>query len=161
MSYINDGILELKDIHVPSRERYEKGAVAVVECVQEIPCNPCVDACPQGAITMGTSINEVPWIDFDKCNGCGLCLANCPGLAIFLIDETYADHRARIGLPYEFRPLPEKGERVTLLNRGGEACGEGEVVNVRNAKVQDRTPIVLLAVDKSLAMTVRFFRRQS
>ena len=27
-----------------------QGPVAIIECVQEIPCDPCVDACRQGAI---------------------------------------------------------------------------------------------------------------
>ncbi|MCK5202046.1 MAG: FAD-dependent oxidoreductase, partial [Spirochaetales bacterium] len=35
----------------PSGDRIRKGAVACIECAQEIPCNPCVDSCPSGAIT--------------------------------------------------------------------------------------------------------------
>ena len=159
MGYLETGVLDLDDIQVPSMERRAKGAVAIVECVQHIPCNPCVDSCPQGAITMGDSINNLPEIDFDKCNGCGLCIANCPGLAIFLIDETYSPELALVGLPYEFYPLPEVGEKVDLLSRSGNVCGRGEVVKIRNAKVQDRTPIIFLSVKKDLAMEVRFFRR--
>ena len=29
----------------PSIERINKGAVAVIECYKEIPCNPCETAC--------------------------------------------------------------------------------------------------------------------
>ena len=161
MGYPEDGVVEIKDIPVPSVERFQEGPIALIECVQEIPCDPCVDSCPQGAITMGDSINNVPEIDFDKCNGCGICIANCPGLAIFLIDKTYGENKARVSLPYEFLPLPEKEEKVVLLDRGGEMCGEGEVVRVRNAKAQDRTPVITIAMDKELAMTVRFFRRKA
>ncbi len=160
MSYLEDGVLCLEDIQVPPEERFSKGPVAVVECVQEIPCNPCVDACPRGAITIRGSINSVPEVDFEKCNGCGLCIAHCPGLAIFLVDKTYEGEKALVGLPYEFLPLPEAGEKVVLLGRVGEECGEGEVVKVRNAKVQDRTPVVFLAVDEDLALTARHFRRR-
>ena len=31
----------------PSDERFAKGPVAICECVQEIPCNPCEAACPR------------------------------------------------------------------------------------------------------------------
>lgn len=157
--YLNKGYLALDDITVPAKERLAKGPVAVIECVQHIPCNPCKDACPRGAITIEGSINNTPVIDFDICNGCGICVACCPGLAIFLIDESRGGDTARVGLPYEFLPLPEKGEQVSLLNRAGEICGEGTVANVRNTKAMDRTPIVFIDMDRSLAMDVRFFRR--
>jgi len=161
MDYLETGILEIDDIAVPPEERLVKGPVAVIECVQNIPCNPCVDACPKGAITIQGSINNVPKIDFEKCNGCSICIANCPGLAIFLVDKSFEKNRATVGMPYEFTPLPQPGEKVILLNRAGEACGEGEVIKVRNAKAQDRTPIVFMAMDPELTMEVRFFRRRT
>ncbi len=159
MSTLEDGIVTLDQIQIPSESRFRKGPVAVIECVQRIPCNPCVDACPRGAITMKESINDVPEIDFERCNGCGLCISNCPGLAIFLIDQRAGG--AVVGLPYEFLPLPEKGDRVSLLDRSGTECGEGEVVRVRNTQAQDRTPVVFISMDQKLAMTVRFFRRKN
>lgn len=161
MNYLETGVLEINDITVPAEERLAKGPVAVIECVQNIPCNPCVDACPKGAITIQGSINNVPRIDFERCNGCGICIANCPGLAIFLIDKSYEEKRATVGMPYEFMPLPETGEHVVLLNRTGEACGEGEIIKARNAKAQDRTPIVFVAMAPELAMEARFFRRRT
>jgi len=30
-----------------------KGPLAVIECFQSIPCNPCVEACPRGARVYG------------------------------------------------------------------------------------------------------------
>jgi len=77
------------------------------------------------------------------------------------VDKTYEGRKALVGLPYEFLPLPEAGEKVALLDRAGEVCGEGEVVKVRNAKVQDRTPVVFLAVDEDLVLTARHFRRRA
>ena len=38
---------------IPSEGRKKKGRVACVECVQEIPCNPCEGICPFHAITVG------------------------------------------------------------------------------------------------------------
>ena len=134
-NYLNNGCLALDDLRQPTEKRFAQGAVAVIECVQEIPCNPCCDACPRGAITMGDSINNTPVIDFELCNGCGICVSNCPGLAIFLIEKEFEDNREQIGIPCEFLPLPEEGETVDLLNRMGKICGKG------NAKTQHATDI--------------------
>jgi Fe-S-cluster-containing hydrogenase component 2 len=160
MNYLKDGIVEIQDLQLPSEERFEKGPVVIIECVQEIPCNPCVEACPFSAITMPESINHVPVVDFEKCTGCGVCIAQCPGLAIFVIDRTFEEKRALVSLPYEFLPLPEKGERIMLIDRAGQPCGEGEVIRIRNAKNQDRTPVVTIAVDKSMEINIRFFKRK-
>lgn len=46
---------------IPSQERMKKGPVAVIECVQEIPCNPCENACPFGAIKIGDPITNCPF----------------------------------------------------------------------------------------------------
>ena len=43
---------ELKNSGVPSENRIKR-PVACIECV-EIPCNPCEEACPYGAISVGT-----------------------------------------------------------------------------------------------------------
>jgi len=161
MSFIETGILECEDIVTPSEERFQEGPVAIIECVQQIPCNPCVDSCNRGAITIEGSINNIPRVDYEKCNGCGLCVANCPGLAIFLVDQTFEENLAQVGIPYEFRPLPEEEETVLLLDRAGEVCGEGKIVKVRNTKAQDRTPVVFLSMAKDLAMKTRFFRRKT
>jgi len=158
MSYLEDGILTLEDFQIPTKTRRQKGRVIVIECVQHIPCNPCVDICPQGAITMEGGITGLPVVDFEKCNGCSLCVANCPGIAIFTIDETFSASEAEIGVPYEFRPLPESNESVEALDRAGKVVCQGKVVRVRNPKAFDRTPIVFISVPKEYSMTVRFFK---
>ncbi|QJW44353.1 hypothetical protein HA075_22045 [bacterium BFN5] len=48
------------------------GPTAIFECLQPIPCNPCADACPRGAITV-KEINDCPTLDKERCNGCGIC----------------------------------------------------------------------------------------
>ena len=47
----------------PDEERFAKGPVAVVECVQQIPCNPCESACPLHAIHIGEPITNTPQVD--------------------------------------------------------------------------------------------------
>jgi Fe-S-cluster-containing hydrogenase component 2 len=161
MSHRRDGVLDdnALDAVRPSDERLRKGPVVMVECVERIPCNPCVAACSKGAISIEGDLNEPPSVDHDVCDGCGLCISACPGLAIFVVDMSGPGDTATVMLPYEFRPLPERGERVITLDRSGREIGEGTVVRALDAKALDRTPIVTLEVPKEQVMDVRHFRR--
>ena len=66
----------------PPAGKQRKGPVAIIECFQKIPCDPCFAACPVEAISEFDNINDLPEIDWEKCTGCGVCIAFCPGLAI-------------------------------------------------------------------------------
>jgi len=149
--YEKTGVLSLKDLKLPSKKQLEKG-VAILECVQEIPCNPCVDSCPVNAISM-KNINAVPINDFYKCIGCGKCVGLCPGLAIFVVK--LKDGKALITLPYEFLPLPVVGEKVQALDRNGKTSGTGLVKRV--VKI-GKTMVITVEVDEKLAMAVRNIR---
>jgi len=142
----------------PQTERLAKGPVAIIECFQQIPCNPCATACPRGAIAQFTDINDRPSIDHSKCNGCAICVANCPGLAIFVVDQSYRSESALIKLPYEQLPLPLVGETVDALDRAGEVAGTGVVRQVQNPKAFDRTAVIHLEVARELADVVRNIR---
>lgn len=162
MNHRGDGVLtrgQIEDL-APADERAAKGPVVVVECVERIPCNPCVDACPRGAITIAGDINDVPSVDCDLCNGCGLCISACPGLAIFVVDASGPGETGLVMMPYEYRPLPAEGEKVTGLDRAGEPVCDARVVRVVSSKALDRTPIVSLEVPKDRVMDVRHFRRE-
>ncbi|MDH7517236.1 MAG: 4Fe-4S binding protein [Candidatus Thermoplasmatota archaeon] len=149
--YEKTGVLSLSDLRLPSKKQLEKG-VAILECVQEIPCNPCVDTCPVNAISM-KDINAVPVNDYDKCTGCGKCVGVCPGLAIFVVK--IKDGKALITLPYEFLPVPVVGENVHVLDRTGKKRGFGLVKRVvKNGK----TMVVTVEVDEKLGMDVRNIR---
>ncbi|MDD3831120.1 MAG: (2Fe-2S)-binding protein [Clostridia bacterium] len=152
-----DGIAtqEMIDSITPSAERRSKGPVAVVECFQSIPCNPCYTSCPRKAMKELIDINDMPQVNTDICNGCGVCISHCPGLAIFVIDETYGDNQCLIKMPYEFTPLPSEGDYVTATDRGGKPVCRGKVVKVVNTPMQDRTPIIHLVVPKEFSMIVR------
>lgn len=141
----------------PSLARLAAGPVAVIECTQKIPCNPCADACPQGAIKPLGDINDCPELDTGRCNGCGACLANCPGLAIFVVDYSYSPDLALVKIPYEFSPVPEPGDRVEALNRAGQPVGMAEVVRVQTFK--NKTRVLGLAVPQAIAMETRHIRR--
>jgi Fe-S-cluster-containing hydrogenase component 2 len=144
---------------VPSDARRKKGLVAVIECSQNIPCDPCRDACAKGCIKIGSKITELPVIDEEiVCTGCGMCVASCPGQAIFLVDETYGGGEALVSLPYEFEPVPEKGSKGTAFDRSGLALGEAEIMSVKKAKAMDSTVVLTIKVPLDLSMKARFFQ---
>ncbi len=137
---------------------FDKGCRVVIECEQNIPCNPCEDICPRGAITVGGDIVNYPKIDPEKCNACGLCLTCCPGLALFMIDVDYSDTQVEISLPYELLPLPEKGMEVDAMDREGGVVCRAKVSRVMSSPKFDRTSIVSLVVDREYGERVRHFR---
>lgn len=178
---INDGVPTTEDINkiTPTKARLLEGPVAIVECFQEIPCNPCVKACKRGAIGMHhdtrrfdttplvvsekawtelsqpTSINDLPVVDPELCNGCGVCISFCPGLAIFVVDRTYSKELALVKLPYEYVPVPIAGQYVEGLSRAGEVLGSFEVIRVTSGGKKNMTYTVSLALPQELAMEVR------
>jgi len=161
-SYQRTGVLSerelLKGRQVPGLERLKRGPCVVIECIENIPCNPCAYACPRKAITIEGGLTELPRVDFDKCNGCTLCVARCPGLAIFVVDCGHAEGRAAVTIPYELLPRPIKGQRVTALDRHGRRVCAGTVVRVIDTKATDRCAVVTLAVPKKHWNTVRSIR---
>ena len=109
---------------IPSEARRRKGPVAVIECIEDIPCNPCEASCNAEAISVGEDITNLPHLDEDKCIGCQTCVPICPGQAIFMVDESLPEGKATVTMPYELRPLPEKGQSVIALDRVGQALGD-------------------------------------
>jgi len=144
---------------VPSEDRMNKGRVAVIECVQEIPCNPCEEACKIGAITVGEQITSLPVLDSEKCTGCGLCVPGCPGLAIFIVDKSREDGQAVVEFPFEYVPLPQIGDSVRAVNRGGEVICDGEVLAVKQHKAYHGTTVISLLVPMEYANHVRGLKR--
>ncbi len=137
-----------------------KGIHAVIECSQNIPCNPCQDACPKKCIKVGANITSLPIIDEkSQCIGCGMCVASCSGQSIFLIDEDYEKGYTSVTLPYEFLPLPEKGMKGRGLDRSGKEVCEVEVVDVKSLPAFDHTNLLTIKVPKEMGMRVRFFKR--
>ena len=149
--YEKTGILSPKDLQLPTKKQLENG-VAILECVQEIPCNPCVDSCPVHAISM-KDVNAPPVNDFDRCIGCTKCVGVCPGLAIFVVKVK--DQKAWVTLPYEFVPAPKKGDVVQALDRTGNVRGDAVLTRVIK---QGKTLVVTIEIESGLAMDIRNIR---
>lgn len=143
---------------LPSAERRAKGPYVVMECYEQIPCNPCSTSCKFKAVQMA-SLNDCPVCDYDLCTGCGNCVSHCPGLACFVINETVGGGKIDITIPYELLPVPAKGDEVEVLGRDGAVLGRGEIVRVLSSPKMDHTNVVTMRVDESMLYDARNFRR--
>ena len=140
----------------------------VIHCSQEIPCNPCTSVCSQGAIFIDEhDIRHVP--DYiakqlgKECIACEKCVTVCPGLAITLVDtrKTEAD-TALVTIPYEFEKTSlQAGDWVTVMDTGGHALGQVEVVRTRTAKTTDRTVLVKVRAPLAIAKRIAGIEIQS
>ncbi|MEM0015320.1 MAG: 4Fe-4S binding protein [Zestosphaera sp.] len=148
------GVVTVEDLRglglLPPEGRLREGAVAILECPEMIPCNICVPYCPTKAIRMDRLV-DLPRVDWDKCVGCGVCVAVCSGLAAFVVDLSKSD-ADYVTVPHEFLPAPKAGDEVTLLSRRGERVGKGVVVRVWE---RNKTHVVTVKVPKGLGMEVR------
>lgn len=138
-------------------ERISKGPLAIIECFEEIPCDPCRNSCFKNAISFDKSITSIPKLDIEKCSGCGICVAKCPGMAIFIADGSYSDDEGLVSLPYEFLPLPNKGQSVKATDRYGRVLCNGEIYKVKTSSNFDCTAVVTIKIPKEFIMEARDF----
>ena len=132
----------------------------VIRCVEEIPCNPCVDACPEGSII----IPEDPIMGFPvfegNCTACGRCVALCPGLAINLIKPKYDEEKGTSLLTFPFEL--EKGDlapgvKVATVDMEGNMVGEGTIKRFRKSPIPDQRKLVSVEVPAGQAFDVAGF----
>jgi len=104
----------------------------VLGCRETIPCNPCAEICPQLALRMPTEGDILPRADFvGSCTGCSKCVANCPGLAITLVDLIpRAGGKARVTVPFELPLNFAVGDAVPVMSWKGEALGSARVLEI-------------------------------
>ena len=137
----------------------EEGHVSFALQCRHCEDAPCLEACITGALYRDRETGVV-LCDEDKCVGCQTCVPICPGQAIFMVDESVAQGRAVVTVPYEFRPLPEEGEKVLALDRSGKELGEAIVTRVRKTEKMDQTALVSVEVPREWSMETRAFRLQ-
>lgn len=153
--YVTEEELE----NFPAYSYKKAGVHPVIECTQNIPCNPCQDSCKIGCIRVGVNITQIPQIDEEKkCVGCGMCVASCSGQAIFLVDETYEPGYASVGFPYEFLPAPVVGEKGKALDRKGTVVCDAEIIDVKKVPAMDKTMVVTMKVPVEYVNACRFYK---
>lgn len=159
MNLLKKGFVADEEIERFPGVTHRVGIHPVMECTQNIPCNPCQEACKKGCISIGSNITSLPIVvENSSCINCGMCVASCSGQAIFLVDEDLGDGMATVTLPYEFIPLPKEGTKGKGLGRDGKPVCEAEVVSVKNMKAFDKTNLLTIKVPKEYAMKARFFK---
>jgi len=137
-----------------------KGIHPIIECSQNIPCNPCQDACSKNCILIGEQITSLPIVDENAmCTGCGMCVAACSGQSIFLMDEDVEEGWVHVTMPYEFLPLPKKGDKGIALDRSGKETCRAEVVGVKYVKAFDQTYLLTIKVPSKEGMNARFYKQ--
>ncbi|MBF0543623.1 MAG: 4Fe-4S ferredoxin [Candidatus Riflebacteria bacterium] len=153
----SDGIPSYEELQtvLPPPERFAKGPVAIIECFQDIPCDPCVSSCPKHAIVMKSGITDRPRLEANLCVGCTLCVNCCPGLAVFVVDMTHSEKAATLTLPYECLPVPKVGEIVMGLDRSGKPVCEVKVLKVSTNKKYEKTWAITIELPKTQAMEIR------
>ncbi|MGB9643039.1 MAG: NADH-quinone oxidoreductase subunit I [Candidatus Ratteibacteria bacterium] len=154
-----DETMYIKIPGFPSEQRIKKGPVAVIECAQDIPCNPCETICPKKAIKVGIPITNLPELDQDKCSGCGLCIPVCPGLAIFVLNYNFDKKNASLTIPYEFLPIPDKSEKIKCIDRNGKRVCNGRIVRVIPPEKNSGTSIITFSFPKKYFNVVRNFKK--
>jgi sarcosine oxidase subunit alpha len=138
----------------------------VFHCRQEIPCNPCTSACPQGLIRIeGEDIRSLPRFVADEvgneCIGCGRCVVICPGLAITLVDRREDLDPPRVTIPFEYGPdRLGVGDSVIALTVEGEPLGSVPVEEVKAIPSNDRTALVTLRAPEDIATRIAGIRVQ-
>lgn len=136
-----------------------KGIHPIIECSQNIPCNPCQDSCPEKCIVIGDMITSLPVFDVSTtCIGCGMCVAACPGQSIFLVNNEYEEGYSHLTIPYEFLPLPKVGTKGVALDRSGVQVCKAEVIEVKSKNAFDQTHLLTMRVPVNMGMKARFFK---
>jgi len=133
----------------------------IIQCFQEIPCNPCTSVCSRDAIQLegkNGNIMDIPYYKGSDCTGCGLCVLICPGLAISLakkLDNQFAE----VVLPHEFIPTFEVGGKVKVTDKDGNLLEEAEVLKLRFNK-KYKTHLVNLKTSLANAVKIAGIRVQ-
>lgn len=120
---------------------------AVIECYEQIPCNPCESHCPFDAIYIGDNLNYRPDLISEKCVGCGICVGVCPGLAIML--AKVSSSKATFTIAYEFNPKPTVQDTWYAIDRSGKILGDAIILKVSENKKQDHTALITVQTDKA------------
>lgn len=146
-------------------EKVNDGAMPVIHCTQEIPCDPCSSLCVNGLIYVDDKdIRKLPKFQGDaySCGCCEECVAGCPGLAITLVDFYSDVNFPTVSIPYELkRGAIKPGDKVTVVNTQGKELGLLEVQAVHDNPSSDRTQVIQVQAPSEYARKIAGFRIQN
>ena len=83
------------------------------------------------------------------------------GTVVTVVDEDMEEYEpgySAITIPYEFLPLPQKGEKGFGYDRSGTKVCEAEVLQVRTSPAFDRTNLLTMKVPADMVMRARFYK---
>jgi NADPH-dependent 2,4-dienoyl-CoA reductase/sulfur reductase-like enzyme/Fe-S-cluster-containing hydrogenase component 2 len=140
------------------------GAMPVIHCTQEIPCDPCSSLCINGLIYVDAKdIRKLPQFQGDaySCGCCEECVTGCPGLAITLVDFYSDSSFPTVSIPFEIdRGAIKPGEQVTLVDTQGKELGKLEVQAVHDSPSSDRTQVIQVKAPAEYARKIAGIRIQ-
>jgi ferredoxin len=132
------------------RQLKPEGLMASIECVEAIGCRVCEKSCPAQAIKIDR--DKKTFLLEDRCTGCGFCLQACPSQVPVMIEGEGKGSYTPLVFPIIEKPLPKKGERVSLLSRKGEVLAQGRVLDLF---LDGPVPLLKIEVPTHLMWEVR------
>jgi Fe-S-cluster-containing hydrogenase component 2 len=130
----------------------------LINCLQKIPCNPCVKICPNNCINIKGDLMNIPEFS-GNCTGCSLCVAICPGLAITLIDMRIDKNYPLVTLPCELNcDLILKDNKYDLTDIQGNIIGNGIIESIKENRLFKKTRLVTFKTDKKTALKTAGFQ---
>ena len=140
------------------------GAMPVIHCTQEIPCDPCSSLCINGLIYVDAKdIRKLPQFQGDaySCGCCEECVTGCPGLAITLVDYYSDSNFPTVSIPYEInRGAIKTGDKVNVVDTQGKELGLLEVQAVHDSPSSDRTQVIQVKAPAEFARKIAGIRIQ-
>lgn len=138
-------------VGVPQQAHLNR-AVASLECFDDITCNACQTACPEGAIRIEREVETQgdvyavltkSFLIESDCTACGACLKACPSRTPVLLRENEDGPTSTVTFAWpegDPRGPFAKAETVTILNRRGEALGTARAVSAEGGLVTVEVP---------------------
>jgi ferredoxin len=125
---------------------------ASIECIEPIGCRACEKSCPAGAIRIDRE--KKSFLIEDACTGCGFCLQACPSQVPVMIDGDASGSFTTLIYPFTEKPLPKKGDRVSLLSRKGDVLAQSRILDVF---LEGKVPLFKVEVPSHLIWEARGF----
>ncbi|OHD24367.1 MAG: hypothetical protein A2V99_14720 [Spirochaetes bacterium RBG_16_67_19] len=128
----------------------------LIDCPERIACDVCAVVCDREVILIRQAVTNRPEVvNEGNCRNCGLCVAHCPGQAIFLMSDTGPDGQCRITLPYELDEAAAWRQDLLAVDNRGNPLGPARLIRVLRSERFNNTCLLEVSVSGSIASQVR------